>query len=152
MAEQQNWRLSFGLAALGIIGTLVAPVIAHFLNVSQERGREFKQRQRDAYLACATALPKLKQAQEAAKGSEEASKLSEYEASAEAAFRKVALYGDREVVDAVADWYRSYDLPLCNEHQKSEIATWEAMRKSSLGADSIDAESLAALVTHCKLK
>lgn len=153
MADRQDWGgLRLGLAAVGIVGALLGYGVQHFLSFERERSKAFEDRQSAAYVAFLSAFDKDRMASEEAKAGNEktAAKLKiEYRVEAEAAGRRIAIYGDKEVVKAMADWYRAYrsgNPPPCGKQFSAELRMWERMRDALLVRDQkVSRADLAAI-------
>ena len=155
MADKQDWGRSLSLAGVGIVGALLGSTAQHFLTLNRDRSRAFEEGQREAYVAFLNALDKSRLArQEKAAGRDaDARKLEiEFELHGGAALRRIAIYGDKRVLEALAEWSRqSTNLEPCANWWKADLAIWERMREISLGAgQSVSAGDLAELALFCR--
>jgi hypothetical protein len=154
MGDRRDWG-AIGLAALGIVGTLLGGTLQHFLTLDRERSLTAKEREGAAYLAFLAAFPKssLAQREKEAGRVENAAKLeTAFELEGQAAVRQIALSGDKLVVTAIAKWYHEGGLPGCSDALRTEFVFWERMRMALLGdAQTVAAGDLAAITVFCKL-
>lgn len=150
MANNHDWRLSFGISAVGVVGALLGTALQYGLTVRRERTNAFEQKQNDAYLAFLNAFDKSRMAKREADSAKAAQFAREYELEAGIAARRIALFGNKQVVEAMAEWYRHQgtQLPPCNEDDKIELAIWLSMRG---GLAKVDSADLAAVAGRCRL-
>jgi len=148
MAEKQGWRVSVALAGIGILGALLGNAYSNRLAVR----REIVQRQSEAYVAFLGAFEKYRMSMvESNNGNpSEADRLMrDFEIEGGAAARRIAVFGDVEVVKALANRYRDFSLPACEERiPKTELAVWESMRSSLFGSD-VSSNDFAAAAGRC---
>jgi hypothetical protein len=180
MAERQGWRTSLSLTAVGIVGALLGSAVQQTLTFYRERSTTFQQQQREAYVAFLNAQDKSRMAdqlkQEALDEKARASQLkrkdretmeatavrdevkarelrNEFELEAGAALRRIAIYGDKRVVEAIAEYSRQVGRGQqpCGDHWEADFAMYKQMREVSLGrAQTVSARDLAALSIGCK--
>jgi hypothetical protein len=155
MADNQSWRISLGLSAVGVVGALLGSVLGYSLDLHRERRSAFEQRQNEAYIAFLNAFDEFRvaEAEKAAGHEKEAADLDrKYELEAGAAVRKIAIYGDKRVVKALAGWYRMDPrLYPCDKQSTNELATWEAMRESLWGGErNVSPSDFTAVAGHCR--
>jgi len=155
MAYKSGWRVSLGLAGMGILGALLGSTVQHFYSLTQERSKAFEARQAEAYGAFLSAFDKSRMSQVARDEGrkEEAEQLKEeYELEVGAAVRRITVFGDKQVVEAIANWYRRDTLGPCTEVMNPEFAAWKAMREASLGRrQEVASTDLAAVAGRCIL-
>jgi hypothetical protein len=152
MAERQGGHSSLILSAVGIVGALLGGAMQHYLTLD----RTIEERQREAFTGFLNALDKSRVARqlEDAGNKEQASNLNvQFELEGGAALRRMAVYGDKDVVAAVAEWSRSGQTRLaeCPAHWKSDLNVWESMRRHSLGRwQSVSPRDLGELALFCR--
>lgn len=161
MADKKGLGLQLVVAGVGIAGAMLGYGLQHLLSYERERSKVFEDRQSAAYVIFLDVFNKyfLALEQEKAGNEEVAAKLKmEYLVDGQAAGRQIAIYGEKEVVKAVADWYRihrSETLPLCDEKFESELQMWEKMRDALLPQDQKVTRSDLAIITagdFCELE
>jgi hypothetical protein len=152
MAEEQSWTPKLIVAAIGILGALAGYLVQNFLSRERERSSAFEERQNHAYDALVDAFDKYRLSQEAEQAGdlERAGKLkTEYESELRLAARRVAVYGDKDVVRAMAEWHRAYwpeAPPPCDKLLGSELDMWVNMRAALLvGDQQADPRDLATI-------
>src|SRR5262245_20461072 len=155
MAGGQGWYVSLGLSLVGIVGALGGSALQHYLTLDRERGKVIEERQREAFVGFLNALDKSRVARmlEAKGEKKKALELeTEFEVQGGAAFRRIAIYGDKDVVKAIAEWSRqSTRLGPCAGHWKSDLEVWLLMRKGSLGAgQDVSPRDLGELALFCR--
>jgi hypothetical protein len=157
MAEKQNWRGPLVLALVGIIGAWLGSAVQNFLTLKRERSNALEERQSAAFVDFLSAFEKSRMArqwQEAGDGDKAIALENEYQLEAGAAQRRIAVFGDQKVVEAMAGWFRSYTqrpLPRCDEKLSAEFTLWRRMREAVLSSDdSVSLNDLAEITTHCK--
>ena len=155
MAEKQGWYLSLSLSVVGIVGTLLGGALQHYLTLDRERSKAIEERQTEAFVGFLNALDKSRVAKrlEVEGNKEKAQELeTAFELEGGAAFRRIAIYGDKGVVEAAAEWSRqSATLPTCPAHWKADLEVWVSMRKSTLGpGQSVNPRDLGELALFCK--
>jgi hypothetical protein len=165
----QNW-LTLAIAALGIAGTLAGSTLQHYWNIQAKQGQEFEERRRTAYVEFLRALDiariaetkdaeansflddadkeqkDTKRARELRKQAqsrrdEARSLIEEFEKKGGAAMRLIAVYGDKEVVEAFANYARALDKYTkgqqghkpCPPIWGDDVAIYHAIRRSSMG-------------------
>ena len=155
MADKPAWRGSLGFAGIGIVGALLGSTFQHFYSLEQQRKKAFEAHQAEAYLAFLGAFDKFRMSLDAREAGdmERADELMEqYELDGSAAVRRISVFGDKRVVEAIAKWYRRETLHPCEESLNPELATWKAMRDAALGkSQEVGASDLAAVVGRCIL-
>jgi hypothetical protein len=154
MAQNQVW-VSVGIAAVGIMGTLLGTAAQHFYSIDRERRQALQKRQSDAYVDFLNVLDKPRVAAQLRADGKimEAEKLEiAFEVEGGAAFRRIAIYGDKQVVEAMAEWSRqSTTLDPCPPHWKADLGVWQRMRETSLGGGQIvNARDLGELALFCR--
>jgi hypothetical protein len=154
MAGSEGWR-ALSLAAVGIAGALLGTAVQHVLSIDRERSRAFEEQQRAAYVSFLDALDKSRVAQaEAAAGDTVTARAlqTQFELEGGAAFRRIAIYGHKRVVEAIAEWSRqSTTLPPCAPHWRADLEVWQLMRESSLPkGQEVSARDLGELAMFCK--
>jgi len=135
MADKPGWRVSLSLAGIGILGALLGSAVQHFYALVREWSKTFEARHADAYVALMDAFDTSRMSRQAeieGRRSEADELMKQYELGAGAAVRRIAIFGEKRVVEALAKWYRTNDLPPCVESLKPEIATWQTMRDALL--------------------
>ena len=154
MAENQSWRLSVAVSAVGVIGTLLGFFLQYYLNIDSERRSAIEQRkialeqqQSEAYISFLKAFDKDRTAKrEIAEALER-----EYELEGAAAIRRIALYGDERVVAAMAEWYRHDPrFPPCSKEQAPELMVWTRMRESLRLVPTVSETDVAAIAAFCR--
>jgi hypothetical protein len=157
MAEKPGWGTALSLALVGVIGAWLGSAVQHFLSLQRERTTAFDERQSEAYSALLNALEKrsVARAEETAGNTEMAKVLDrEFRLEAGTARSKIAVFGDKRVVEALANWYRSYEQgerPTCDEKLTAELALWQGMRNALLGDDqTVSLDDLAASTAPCR--
>ena len=158
MVDSKGWPLALSLAIVGIVGAWLGSAVQHYLSLERERRTAFEERQSDAYVAFLTAFDKYRVAadEELAGNSGEAAALRRaYELEVGAAGRRIAVFGDGRVVQAMARWHRAYggggQFP-CDERLSSEVALWEGMRGAVLGRrQSVTTGDIALITTRCSV-
>ncbi len=150
MANNRDWRLSLGLSAVGVVGALLGTGLQYGLTVHRERTNAFEQKQNDAYLAFLDAFDKSRMAKRERDPAKAAQFEREFELEGATAVRKIAVFGNKQVVEAVAEWYRQQGtkFPPCSEEQRTELAIWRAMRG---GLEKVNSADLAAVAGSCRL-
>ena len=137
MENKQSW-LPLGIAALGIIGTLLAGSMQYFWGGLEKRDQAFEEHRRKAYEAFIGAIDKprladrlnsmadsmLADAEKEKKDTGRAKELrneaqafqkeatdlkNEYELTGGAAVHLISIYADKEVVEAYANYLRARD-------------------------------------------
>lgn len=153
MSDKQGWRLSLGLAGVGIFGAVLGSTVQYFYSLELEQSKAFEERQADAYTDLLNAFDKYRmsqEAQQAGRANEADELMKEYTLEAGAALRRISVFGDKKVVEAVAGWYRHHPLGPCDKGLAPELATWKAMRETLLGAEQEVSNSiLAAVAGRC---
>lgn len=155
MADKQSWRISLGLAAMGILGALLGSAFSHLLTVDRERSATLKKHEADAYVAFLSAFDKYRMSEQVradGRSVEADDLLRQYRLEAGAAVRRIALFGDKQVIEALALWYQRDALRPCEEHMQPELVAWQKMRGAALGrGDEVSAGDLAAVAGRCSL-
>ena len=155
MADKPRWGVSLSLAAMGITGTLLGATVQHFYSTEREQNKAVEERQTQGYVALIDAFDKARvsRAERAAGHTEEADKLNkEYQLEVGAAVRRILVFGDKRVVEALARWHQRDNPRPCEASLKPEFETWRAMRETSLGLQqAVDASDLANLAGKCTL-
>jgi len=133
---------------------LLGTTVQHFLTMDRERREAFREQQIEAYGDFLNALDKSRVARDQKeKGNENKARELEiaFELEGGAAFRRVAIYGDRQVVTAMAEWSRqSSSLPPCPAHWEADLKVWQFMREASLGTgQSVSDRDLGELALFC---
>ena len=164
MAEKPAW-VSLSVAIIAIAGTLLGATVQHLLSIDRERLERFEATQAEAYLGYMNSLDKSRMARsyrEAIANSDattkpaldaEARKLElEFELEGGAALRRIAIYGDAAVVEAMAAWSRqAFPLPPCGEHWEADLAIWQHMRDSVSGQEQrVNGQDLGELALYCR--
>jgi hypothetical protein len=153
--RDRNWVVSIGLAAVGIAGALLGSAVQHVLTLDRERSMATEERQSEAYVALLNAFDMFRMSESEKAGGREREAdelLRRYELEAGAAVRRIAIFGDKAVVEALAEWYRQDGLRPCEAILTPELATWERMRTASLGADQdVSPSDLAAVAGRCAI-
>lgn len=153
MADKQGWRASLSLTVVGIFGALLGGFVQHLLTLDRERSKVYAERQAEAYVAFLNAFDKHRMSERRAKQGDkkEAARLmDEYEYEARSAVRRIAVFGDKEVVRSLVGWYQLSELPPCDAASNAERAIWEKMRASSLsGTQKVNPSDLDAVVGPC---
>ena len=155
MAEKQGWSVSLSLAVVGILGALLGSSVQHLLSLHRQRTQVFEERRRDAYIAFLNALDKSRVArQERTAGHEEKAQQleTEFELEGGAALRRIAIYGDREVVEAIARYARQIRDPddSCSTTWQADLAIYERMRNISMGeSQRVNPRDFAEVALFC---
>jgi hypothetical protein len=185
--ETKQTLLPLALAALGIIGTLLAGSMQHLWVTREKQDQAFEERRRTAYVEFLRALdkPRVADMQNAEADSlladaekekkhtrrakdlrnkaqalrEEARNLKkEFEQTGGAAVRLIAIYGDKAVVEAYANYSRALDIHSkgkeaygpCSTTWREDVAIYQAIRKSSMGPNQeVKPEDLAFSALFC---
>lgn len=147
-STSKGWLISLALAVVGILGALLGNMISHRLTV----GRDVVQRQSDAFVAFLNAYEKRRLVDEGGMDKNVAEQLNrEYQVEAGAAARRIAVYGQVEVVKAMAEFYRTRRdklLPCDGVDLKAELAIWESMRRVLIG-DDFDRNDFLTVAGRC---
>jgi len=137
---------------VGIVGALIGSTVQHFYSLAQS----LDARQAEAYIAFMNAFDKSRTAESEKKaGRKKAAEDLEqqYKLEAGAAVRRIAVFGHKQVVEAIAKWYRRDAILPCEDDMSIEIATWKAMRESSLGKrQEVNSSDFAAAAGRCTLE
>jgi len=155
MAEGPGWYVSLGLSVVGIAGALLGGALQHYMTLDRERVRAIEERQREAFVGFLNALDKSRVARQLEAEGDKAKARdlkTAFELEGGAAFRRIAIYGDKGVVKAMAEWSRkSTTLPPCPAHWRADLEVWELMRESSLGSrQGVSPRDLGELALFCK--
>ncbi len=154
MADRHNWRVGISLAVVGIVGAWLGSAVQHFLSLEREQRNAFENRQNAAYVAFLSAFEKYRVGRQERDSARAEELLREYELEAGTAGRRIAVFGDRQVVQAMANWYRAYEpgeVPECDQRSNTELALWVGMRGALLGGDqAVSTDDLAAITTACR--
>jgi hypothetical protein len=143
-------RQSLYLAVVGpimaLIGTIIGALMAHTFTTDQERAKALTERKGEAYVALLTAEVAGRLSREESNGTALGRKQvdqtvgealeQKFQIEGDSAIRRIAIFGDREVVHAIAEWKRAGDHKgLCQSDWEKDLDMWVEMRKNVLGSD-----------------
>jgi hypothetical protein len=162
------------IALLGIAssigGAWVGGNVANKSSIEQERIKSLRERRDQAFTDFANSLDKARRAAELRIAAQSASaefsmKLtdkaveldSDFEVLGSGAMKRIAIFGEAEVVRSIANWSRSEkpNLQDCTgEVWKTDLNSWKSMRRSALGSsDDVDQKDLGELaLPSCRPK
>jgi hypothetical protein len=151
--EGKDW-----VAVAGILGTLGGTFLGGFLQnhfaIERERAKTVETRQGEAFTSLLNAMDKGRVAAEREREGkkEEAARLEEaFQLEAGAAFRRIGIYGDKEVAEAIAAWSRQgRKLGQCPTWWRADLKVWETMRDRTRGANQrVERDDLIQLTLFC---
>jgi len=145
--------MSLSLAGVGIVGALIGSTVQYYFSLQQERSKAFEEHQTDAYVSLLDALDKERMSRQTDDKAAAAKLNQQYELEAGAAVHRIAVFGDKQVVEALAEWYRrSSSLVPCEKSIEPEVTTLKLMRDTSVGrGQEVSAEDLGAILGRCIL-
>lgn len=151
--EGKDWIAIVGIAGT-LLGTFLGSRQQNVYATEQERAKTIEARQSEAFLSLLNALDKgrLAEQRKIEGKNDESIKLKEsFELEAGAAFRKIGVFGDKEVAEATAIWsQQDRKLPKCQPWWNADLNTWKAMREISRGeSQRISREALIVLTLFC---
>ena len=171
MAEKSGLLVSLTVAGVGILGALLGGAAQHFFTVVEEHSKAFEARQAEAYVALGEAFDKPRMSRQQGEETnssvdpalktwhaQKAAELNlQYELEGGAAVRRITVYGDKRVLQALAEVYRAQggNKP-CNEAEKpelsKEVSLWQSMRDVSVGkGQDVSADDIAVVALRCSL-
>jgi hypothetical protein len=147
----------------GLVGGVIIAVISYFFNLEASRQALLKEERRNAYvqwLEVRTLDRKLEELKNEDMHDEAVKVKEEYDIRGRVVMGKIATYGEKEVVESVAQWYRADSkLKSCtysSEQDKkallAEINAHQKMRDDLMTRkDSVDDADMAVLLLQCDL-
>ena len=137
----------------GLVGGGVTVAASHYFGLEATRQELLQSARRDAYVEWLQVRELGRKASRLRETNpEEAdSLLNEYQLKGSQVFGRIAVYGDRIVVETVATWMRNFEYPPCTDLAwEEEIAIYRSMRGSLLSEEqSVDDDDLSMILHGC---
>ena len=154
MSNNSSSRVPLLLAAVGIAGTLLGGTLQHYFALGRDRAKAIEEQRSQAFVDFLNALDKARMATTLRSSGDKvkAQELqTEFEVKGGGALRRIGIFAEKEVVEAVATWSRTVSLPECGPQWMKDLKVWETMRQSLLGsAQRVSERDLGELTLFCR--
>lgn len=146
-ARTSRWQ------ALGftVVGIVLGAGFQYVGNLSLEKTKYLEEAKKDAYVDFLDAQQKYYEAQAMDNKEKAAALMAEHNIQMAAAKKRVAIYGGRNVAEAMAEYYRSFQSTKCPDSTDKDVAIYRSMRVELLPRSELISDAdLSMLLFNCR--